>query len=174
MGGVNLTITTDFSAQVKRELKAMEMKLGRVFAGIVEEAFVKLVLETPQYSGTMAASWNMTVNRSSFRVSGNFPFPDNPYQKGDLPAVMEALSNAHGKSHSFKDRFEAHGWTIQVANGVDYAMDVNEGRVKLRSQFGHSPGFVEQFMMRVDAAVANTESEWNYYANTDFLGVGAA
>jgi len=78
MGGVNLTITADFSAQVKRELKAMEMKLGRVFAGIVEEAFVKLVLETPQYSGTMAASWNMTVNRSSFRVSGNFPFPDNP------------------------------------------------------------------------------------------------
>ena len=105
MAGVFLTINTDFNAQVKREIREMELKLGRVFSGIVEEAFVNLVLETPQYSGTMAASWNMTVNRASFRVSGNFPFPENPYQKGDLPAVMEALGKAQGKSKSFKDRF---------------------------------------------------------------------
>jgi len=174
MAGVFLTINTDFNAQVKREIREMELKLGRVFSGIVEEAFVNLVLETPQYSGTMAASWNMTVNRASFRVSGNFPFPENPYQKGDLPAVMEALGKAQGKSKSFKDRFEAKGWTIEVANGVDYASNVNDGDIKLRSEVGHSPGFVEQFMMRVQGAVAYSDSDWNYYANTDFLGIGAA
>jgi len=162
----------DFSAQIKAEIKALELGLGRVFAGIVEEAFVSLVFETPQYSGTMAASWNMTVNRDSHRVSKNFPYPENPYQKGDMPAIQEALSNAHGKSMSFKDRFEAKGWTIQINNAVDYASAVNDGSVQLRSEVGHSPGFVERFITRVENSHAGVGSSWDYYANTDFLGRG--
>ena len=169
-----LSITPGVDKQIEKAIKNLELNVGRVFAGIVENAFSWLVLETPQWSGRMAASWNMTVNRASLEPApeSKFPYVKNPYQKGDMKAVRYALSRAQGKSATFKNRFEAHGWTIQIHNGVEYAGLVNSGAVELRAEVGHSPGFFDNFKARVKASQAHTDADWAYYANTDFLGEG--
>lgn len=173
---IKFTITENVSEQVDGAFKELEVSLGRVFAGMVEEAFVQLVFETPQWSGMTAASWNMTVNRASYKTASrnDFPFTNNPYQKGDLPAIMHALNRAQGKSATFKDRFEARGWIIEVNNGVEYAADMNDGNMNLRAEVGHSPGFFDRFQDRVNTAQADDPITWNYYANTDFLGGASA
>lgn len=162
---------TEFDKALQKKIKALEYGLGKVFAGIVEKAFVELVLDTPQWSGTLAASWNMTVNRASYDIR-EFPPPFAPFQKGDLPAVLEALQHAEGKKTTFKDRFEARGWSISVANAVPYAEAVENGEVKLRREVGHNPGFMQRFKDRVrNTHVTNSDSSWDYYANTNFLGL---
>jgi hypothetical protein len=161
-------------AKIDSIIAKLQKDVVRVFAGIVEEAFVQLVQETPQWSGFLAASWNMTVNRASRQTAnkGDYPDTDNPYQKGLDPAVRDALSRAEGKT-LFQSRFQAHGWVITVNNNVDYAEDVNNGSIKLRTKVGHSPGFFDAFVYRVQNAHAYmNDGTWDFYANTNFLGEG--
>jgi hypothetical protein len=173
IGAQFISIDADIDGKITKAIAELELNLGRVFAGIVEEAFVSLVQETPQWSGFMTASWNMTVNRVGRQtaVESDYPQPENPYQKGHSRAVIDALSRAEGKSKSFKDRFQARGWTIHVNNAVPYARMVNSGEVKLRTNVGHSPGFFERFEARINGVKVPPQG-WSYYSTTDFLGQG--
>ena len=159
---------------IDKAIVRLNSETMKVFAGIVEEAFVTLVLDTPQWSGYLAASWNMTINRKSNRTAdkGSYPYTDNPYEKGMMPAIADALSRAEGKT-SFQGRFGARGTSIHVTNNVPYADLINAGAVPLRTEVGHNPGFFDRFIYRVQHAHAYmSDGTWDYYANTNFLGQG--
>jgi hypothetical protein len=172
-GVTNISMNSDmYKTAMLKEIKELEINVGRVLAGMAERAFVRLVFETPQYSGWMAASWMMTVNRQSHQTAeeSKYPKPENPYQKGHSTAVVDAISRAEGKSKSFKSRYEAKGWSIHFRNNVPYASEVEDGTVQLRSNVGHSPHFFERFQQELAEAKAVTPAQWEFYGKTDFLG----
>ena len=160
-----LNINDDFNQQLQAELKKFKVEFKAVIAAIVEAPFATLVFETPQWSGTLAASWNLSVNRANYFSSENFPEPENPYKKGDLPAINESLSRVRG----FRERFIASGWIIEVTNGAEHASQVNSGEYTLRKDAGHSPGFVDRFIQTVESTVVNSHN-WKHYAYSNFLG----
>lgn len=116
-------------AEVERETLLIAVNMMWVMLG-------KATLVSPQYSGDFVANFQFSVGTPSRRFTeGIFPdkqFPtQEPYKRGDTPAVQYALTNNAGRF----DRAKL-GDTLWLANSAMhhdlYAWKIEDGLLKLR------------------------------------------
>jgi hypothetical protein len=121
-----ITIKSNDLAALGRAL-ADERKKIRAYADdkftlAVRETYADVVVNTPQYSGTLASNWYVgTSPTAGFNdLRPGFGYPNAaPFQKGNDPAVGVGFSHFNG---SFK-----YGQQVFIYNTAPYADDVDVG-----------------------------------------------
>lgn len=95
-------------ATVKRDIALVMSKLEEapvaLYRGIVWEIFVRIVMQTPQFSGRAAANWNLSINSPDMSFDPNMGeeleltksgyLQKAPHEKGDMKWASESLERA--------------------------------------------------------------------------------
>jgi len=103
----------DNLSDIVRNMDVMEVavykEVGETLAKAIWKEFEQLVKETPQWSGTSAASWNLSIGGSG-GLSGvrNMPErdPKTALQKGHMHAVDVALASNLNSLQDLSDQFK--------------------------------------------------------------------
>ena len=133
-------------SQFVREISAIEGKLHKVggerLSNELMEAFEVLVNETPQWSGTTAASWTMGFRAPDVLVEFPKLSREQAMQRGMDPAVSAALSRSQ-LSADLKDYARADIKLTNPSPNYDTAM---EGPLR---DVNKPPGAIDRFEARV-------------------------
>jgi hypothetical protein len=96
----------NFRASILGAKAKHEKRVNAAYRELVADVLTELALNTPQWSGDLAASWRVKAEGSysrSVRTAGYYgqtPFKKNPYEfpapyrKGSMPAVDYALARS--------------------------------------------------------------------------------
>jgi hypothetical protein len=121
------------------EFARIEAELAATARGITVSVWKGILSRTPQWSGSMAASWTYsigtprTVDRSQLFKIAWAPGSVAPYKKGSSDAILVANESSHGADSTFK-----LGDTVYISNGAyskelgRYAQMIEEGAIPLR------------------------------------------
>lgn len=129
---------------------------GRALRERVETEFEVLVKETPQYTGSTAASWRMSVRGADdSQTVIKLPKGATPFEKGQAPAIDMALSHYAGNRlpESLKSYMNADIVINNAAKGFDTA---EHGPVR---DVNTPPGALARFEGRVAGIVIDLNNE---------------
>lgn len=99
--GIRVTGLDNFRHSVEGAKARLEKKVNERYRELVANVLTELALNTPQWSGDLAASWRVTAEGETTRVGGRagktgfkqVPHSARPsFFKGDYPAVEYALT----------------------------------------------------------------------------------
>lgn len=113
-----------FKAKLRKVMPTIEAEVNTKFRKLARLVFTDLVMNSPQWSGSLASSWHIggggfnRVGNSDWRIYAN-----EPYQMGDDPAVTSTLLREVPKidNYTYKD-------TIKITNAAPYASEVEAGQ----------------------------------------------
>lgn len=115
---------------VVAERARLEGKVTQKYQQYVTKVFKDLVSHSPQWSGHLAANWNVVLTNDS--APGVYPWKVDDYsrpvfQMGDPAAINFALNRAKPKIKSMR-------WNTKVTfvNPVPYASEIEDDPSKLR------------------------------------------
>ena len=123
--GINVSA---FIAELSDKKRSIYKVVGNEIAEELYDAFEQLVMETPQKTGTAAASWNMDLGKSSGGVRQQEEVELWLY-KGHLDAVLVALNAAEGNLDNLSDPKVYGTKDIVVWNDVDYIDELESGEL---------------------------------------------
>lgn len=126
-------------ADIDKWMADVEAEYLRIAVALMRMMLSQSLKYSPQYSGDFAANWNLSVNlidvtfNEGVFPSKRFPVPDGqePFQRGDAPAISYAFKANDGKLGSAK-----LGDTLWLANSAAhhdlYAWKIEDNLIKLR------------------------------------------
>ena len=127
---MQVTNLRQFRFSVAAERARLDGTVTKKYKTFVTKVFKDLVINTPQWSGHLAANWNVLLTNET--EPGTYPWKIEPYsrpvyQRGDPGAVNFALGRAQPKISKIR-------WNTKVgfANPVEYADEVQDNPGKLR------------------------------------------
>ncbi len=113
--------------------KAIFKEIGDKFAAALWTEFELLIIETPQWSGTAAASWNMAMGRSGGEVRVQ---SGEGLNKGHMHAVAIAVNANFGRLAEISTRYGTAD--ISVWNDVEYTKRLEYGPLRAINQPGRA------------------------------------
>ncbi len=141
-------------SEVLRNIGRFKVRIGREVAEVVAdnlwEEFNTLVMETPQWTGTAAASWRIGFGMSA--SEGGYTkmqkrTREEALQKGHMEAVSEAEMRSYGAIEEYKDKGYQYGDLVIYNNAP--SIEFAESGLNLRS-VNEPGGMFERFERRMN------------------------
>jgi len=133
-----LDIKVDFS-NLTRQFKKVRKDTMNVAAAVVEEEFVDMLYNAPQYSGNFVANMKIKAGaRASGEGKAHFPAEPNlarVFQRGNAPAIQVALQENKGVRQALVGHVDKkRGWmqTVVISNAWKKASvieDLNDSQL---------------------------------------------
>ena len=126
MAAVQITGVSAMIADIQRQKLRMHGKITQGVRAVAAAVFKDLVVNTPQYSGNLVMNWRITHGAwtANYKPIASYGVrTKEPYQRGDNPAVAQALGAELFKLDSIR-------WNskITITNAAPYAGEVEAGR----------------------------------------------
>lgn len=138
--------------------EALYKVCGQELADGIWEEFKQLVMETAQYTGSTAASWNIGTKGAATHTNGggvrirSLGPGESPLQVGHMAAVSQAINaNEQSLDDLRNGSKRALNSGINVWNDVPWASVAEEG--PLRPENAEALGAFERFQSRVNNKV---------------------
>lgn len=120
-----------FNSGIDAWFKQINTMADETYRQLIWDIFLRLVRETPQYSGMAVANWNLSIGSPNMdfnpeygdkELSGANAFPASPRQKGDRRWEMVAWSRNRPIKNAIK-----HTDKVFICNGVQGDMEWGDG-----------------------------------------------
>jgi len=151
------------ASQVYRNLTAVNavinQQVAEALADGLEEEFTRLVIETPQWTGTAAASWNVAVGAASEDEPRVQPERERKHalSAGRMAAVSVALNANHDRFEEFKKSYTLRN--LAFYNNAPSIETAEEGPLRPQN-IPPGTGAFERFKLRVQGRAYQTYKDF--------------
>jgi len=121
---IQMTGLQDLISKVERAKLVKQKKLTSAVQNLVRDVFTELVVHGPQSSGNLVLNYRIKFKgvSDSYDEIPTYSNRPGPYQRGDAPAVPQALNNELWKNQNIR-----YNTKVTISNEAPYAEEVEAG-----------------------------------------------